>query len=256
VLPDAGIAPTYEANCKCDYDTTLLPLQLTAFKFMSLFTVKAIGNYMQDNISQYKFILFHPKIRTAKLLSYWKRVKICKMFNAYRTSKLRDRCKALAAEWVMELASVNMEDAKKFIDNSTFFNDDLWFNLKYSDIQNADYAILRSLDFKINIDVEVTANGDALFVDIEPGFLGIRSTDNYNDLKISFILASTYISCVLSGKSSDAPNGFFSSQEINTDVDFLKFMLNFNKWKALKIIRKDKKEQTLEVFMTEGGEWP
>lgn len=176
------------------------------------------------------------------------------MLNAYRTSKLRDRCKILAAEWIVHLADVNKEEAKKYVEDSVYFSDNLWFDLKYSDPQNTDYAILRTLDHKIDIDVEVTTNGGALFVDLKPGFLGIRSKDNLNDLRITFALAATYVSRLFSEASGDVPNGFLSSQEFNTEVDFLKFMLNFNKWKTFQVITRDKKELPLEVFLAKYDE--
>lgn len=172
------------------------------------------------------------------------------MFINYKLNKLREKCRLLAVDWVINLTEATQDDAKRYIDNCLYFDNNLWFDLKRSEFQNTDYAILRSLNYKIDLEIEVISAGESLHVNLQPGVLGVHSQENFNDLRITFTLAAVYTSYFISDSPQNVPDGIFSSMNMNTEVNALSFIDAFIKWKSLPIISMNGHEMPLETLMT------
>lgn len=141
----------------------------------------------------------------------------------------------LAVTWINDLAGATEEQALEFMNSGPFFDHNLWFNLEKSDEYNTDLAILRTLEFQTSLQVGLVSNGAQIYNDLKPGFIGIRSMENFHQLRITYALGSVFVAHLVTKVEDPVPDGFLSSSILNTEINLLEFIGNFYRWKGLPV---------------------
>ena len=172
------------------------------------------------------------------------------MMNFFKIKKFKKRCRLLAVEWIKVLCGATEVQAIEFIESSTFFDSDIFFDLEKSEEYNTDLAIIRTLDLRFELEVESVSEGLKIYTDLKPGVIGVRSESNLNDLVINFLLGSKYVSHLMTKIEEPVPEGFLTSTILNTEINLLAFVTNFYKWKVLPVALADRDDLPLEAFIS------
>ncbi len=175
------------------------------------------------------------------------------MLNFLRIKKLRKSCRLLAIEWVKSLSGASEEQALRFVENSFIFDNDVFFSLERTKEYNTDFAIIRTLDFTFEIEIENASKGLQIYTDLKPGVIGIRSLSNLQDLALNFSLGAKYVSHLMAKIEEPLPEGFLTSTILNTEINLLNFVGNFYKWKTLPVALSDGAELPLEVYLSKAS---